>query len=139
MTNFYGARLHALEMSNSASERLRVAVVDDDPRIRALLDDELSDEGFPPRLCTSGVELLELIDRQPIDLILLDLMMPGMDGFQCLQQLKTRRFSGAVVIVTSINDDAKRREAYEYGANDYVVKPYLFDSLPGLIDQYLRV
>ena len=126
-------------MSNSASERLRVAVVDDDPRIRALLDDELSDEGFPPRLCTSGVELLELIDRQPIDLILLDLMMPGMDGFQCLQQLKTRRFSGAVVIVTSINDDAKRREAYESGANDYVVKPYLFDSLPGLIDQYLRV
>ena len=126
-------------MSDSASERPTVAVVDDDPRIRALLDDELIDEGFEPCLCASGAELLELVDRQPIDLILLDLMMPGMDGLQCLQHLKTRRFSGAVVIVTALSDDAKRREALESGAKSYILKPDLFDSLPGLIDQYLRV
>ena len=69
-------------MSDSASERPTVAVVDDDPRIRALLDDELTDEGFEPSLCASGAELLELVDRRPIGLILLDLMMPGMDGLR---------------------------------------------------------
>lgn len=126
-------------MSDSAIERPTVAVVDDDPRIRALLDDELTDEGFEPSLCASGAELLELVDRRPIDLILLDLMMPEMDGIQCLKHLKARRFSGAVVIVTALSDDAKRREALESGAENYILKPELFDSLPGLIDQYLRV
>ena len=126
-------------MSDSASERPTVAVVDDDPRLRALLNDELSDEGFDPYLCASGIELLELVDRKTIDLILLDLMMPEMDGLQCLQQLKKRRFSGAVVMVTALSDDAKRRAALESGAKKYILKPDLFDSLPGLIDQYLRV
>jgi len=126
-------------MRNSASETPTVAVVDDDPRIRDLLEDELTDEGFPPSLCASGAELLELVDRQPIDLILLDLMMPEMDGLQCLQHLKKRCFSGTVVVVTALSDDEKRREALESGAKDYVLKPDLFDSLPGLIDQYLRL
>ena len=126
-------------MSNPASDTPTVAVVDDDPRIRALLDDELTDEGFKPSLCASGSELLELVDRQPIDLILLDLMMPEMDGLECLQHLKQRRFSGTVVIVTALSDDAKRRQALELGAKGFVLKPDLFDSLPGLIDQYLKV
>ena len=126
-------------MSDSASERPTVAVVDDDPKLRALLNDELSDEGFEAYLCASGIELLELVDRQTIDLILLDLMMPEMDGLQCLQHLKKRRFSGAVVMVTALSDDAKRRAALESGAKNYILKPDLFDSLPGLIDQYLRV
>lgn len=125
-------------MTDSARQRSTVAVVDDDPRIRALLDDELSDEGFEPFLCASGYELLELIDRQPIDLILLDLMMPGMSGLECLQQLRSRSFDGAVVIVTALSDDNKRREALDAGAKNYILKPDLFDSLPGLIDQYLR-
>ena len=126
-------------MSDPASDTPTVAVVDDDPRIRALLDDELTDEGFKPSLCASGAELLELLDRQPIDLILLDLMMPEMDGLECLQHLKKRRFSGTVVVVTALSDDAKRRQALQSGAKDYVLKPDLFDSLPGLIDQYLRL
>ena len=126
-------------MRNSASETPTVAVVDDDPRIRDLLEDELTDEGFEPCLCASGAELLELVDRQPVDFVLLDLMMPEMDGFECLQHLKKRRFSGTVVVVTALSDDAKRRQALQSGAKDYVLKPDLFDSLPGLIDQYLRL
>ena len=55
-----------------------VAVVDDDPRIRALLEDELIDEGVTPVLCASGYEMLESIKKHDIQLILLDLMMPGM-------------------------------------------------------------
>jgi DNA-binding response OmpR family regulator len=125
-------------MTDSVLQRPSVAVVDDDPRLRALLDEELSDEGFNPYLCASGFELLDLIDRHPVDLILLDMSMPGMDGIECLQQLKSRQFGGAVVIVTALSDDIKRREALSAGAKSYILKPDLFDSLPGLIDQYLR-
>ena len=115
-----------------------VAVVDDDPRIRALLEDELIDEGVTPVLCASGHEMLESIKKHDIQLILLDLMMPGMDGFQCLKELRAQDFQGVVVIVTALSDDAKRREALSEGASDYVVKPNLFSSLPGILDRYIK-
>lgn len=117
----------------------KVAVVDDDPRIRALLEDELNDEGLEPYLCASGYEMLELVQHQDIDLILLDLMMPELDGLQCLLKLREIGFSGNVLIVTALSDETKRRAALQAGARDYILKPDLFDSLPRLIDQYLRV
>lgn len=117
----------------------KVAVVDDDPRIRALLEDELSDEGVQPYLCASGFEMLELVQQEQIDLILLDLMMPELDGLQCLLKLREIGFSGNVLIVTALSDDSKRRAALQAGARDYILKPDLFDTLPRLIDQYLRV
>ena len=124
-------------MSTSSSSSPAVAVVDDDPRIRSLLADEFRDEGIEVALCESGFECLELIDQQSIDLLLLDLMMPGMDGMECLRQLKLRDFAGIVVVVTAFSDDSKRREALALGADQYIVKPELFDMLPSLIDQYL--
>ena len=126
-------------MNSSSDERPSVAVVDDDPRIRALIAEELSDEGFEASLCSSGPELLDLIAHKTIDLVFLDLMMPEMDGLQCLRQLNSQDFAGAVVMVTAFSDDTKRREALASGAKQYIVKPDLFDLLPELIDQYLRV
>jgi DNA-binding response OmpR family regulator len=117
----------------------QVAVVDDDPRIRALLDAELSDAGVEPHLCASGMDLLELVQRQSIDLILLDLMMPELDGLQCLIKLREIGYSGNVLIVTALSDDSKKSQALQAGAKDYILKPDLFDALPHLIDQYLRV
>ena len=64
-----------------------VAIVDDDPRLRELIRDELIDEGVEPFVCSDGEALLELLDQRKIDLILLDLMMPKMDGMTCLQRL----------------------------------------------------
>lgn len=124
-------------MTDTASQPPRVAVVDDDPRIRALLEDELSDEGFTPCLCASGRELLELVSREQIDMVLLDLMMPEIDGLQCLEKLRELAYPGPVVIVTALSDDAKRRQAISSGAKDYVLKPDLFDALPRLLHQYL--
>lgn len=126
-------------VGNSVNVRPSVAVVDDDPRIRALIAEELSDEGFEASICSSGPELLDLITHKTIDLVLLDLMMPGMDGLECLRQLNSQDFAGSVVIVSAFSDDTKRREALAAGAKQYIVKPDLFDLLPELIDQYLRV
>lgn len=126
-------------MSAALAPAPKVAVVDDDPRIRALLQDELSDEGVRPYLCASGFEMLELVQQEDIDLILLDLMMPELDGLQCLLKLREIGFSGNVLIVTALSDENKRRAALQAGARDYILKPDLFDTLPRVIDQYLRV
>lgn len=128
----------ATVMSDLETTPAVVAVVDDDPRIRALLEDELIDEGVTPVLCASGYEMLESIKKYDVKLILLDLMMPGMDGFQCLKELRAQAFQGVVVIVTALSDDSKRREALSEGASDYVVKPNLFSSLPGILDRYIK-
>lgn len=125
-------------MSDFETTPAVVAVVDDDPRIRALLEDELIDEGVTPLLCASGHQMLESVKKYDVKLILLDLMMPGMDGFQCLKELRTLAFQGAVVIVTALSDDAKRREALSEGASEYVLKPDLFSSLPGILDRYIK-
>ena len=112
-----------------------VAVVDDDPRIRNLLKDELLDEGMIPVLCASGNEMLEAIKQNDIQLILLDLMMPGMDGVQCLKRLRSESYQGVVVVVTALADDEMRRQVMAEGAVEYIVKTDLFQSLAGVLNR----
>ena len=114
-----------------------VAFVDDDPRLRSLIAEELSDEGVHPLACSTGQELLDCLDVEKVDLILLDLMMPVMDGLTCLRHLNERGVKIPALVVTSFNDEGKRQEAMESGAADYIIKPDLFERLPELLDQYL--
>ena len=114
-----------------------VAIVDDDPRIRELIRDELIDEGVEPIVCSDGEALLKLLDQRQIDLILLDLMMPKMDGMTCLQRLGERCNVTPIIVVTAYNDDKKRSEAKALGARDFILKPDLFELLPKLLEHYL--
>ncbi|MFM7313575.1 MAG: response regulator [Cyanobium sp.] len=117
--------------------RGRVAVVDDDPRIRTLLEDELLDQGLSPALCAGPGELLELLRTQPIDLVLMDVVMPEMSGMDCLLQLRQIDYRGAVVMVTAIDDETIRTSCLENGARDYVLKNELFDRLNELLSTHL--
>ena len=114
-----------------------VAVVDDDPRLRLLLEEELQDLGVVPLLCDNGAALMALLEKQSVDLILLDLMMPVMDGFACLDALRVRRHQGPVVVVTAHGDASYRQRVLEAGASDYILKPQLFDVLPRLLERHL--
>jgi len=116
----------------------RVAFVDDDPRLRSLIAEELSDQGVQPLACSTGQDLLDCLDVEKVDLILLDLMMPVMDGMTCLRHLSQRAEKIPALVVTSFNDEAKRQEAMDNGAIDYIIKPDLFDRLPELLDRYLN-
>ena len=115
---------------------LRVALVEDDPRIQQLINAEITDEGHDCISFGSAEDFLEAIGTNTFDLVLLDLMLPGMDGLTCLQQLQlnaeTKR-APRVVIVTALNDEEMRREALSNGAETYVLKPDLFDQLPQLL------
>ena len=119
------------------SDQHLVAYVDDDPRLRSLMSEELIDEDVEPLICNTGQELLDLLDERQIDLIFLDLMMPVMDGLTCLRHLKQRNVTVPVLVVTAFNDESKRQESLESGATDYILKPDLFERLPELLDQYL--
>ena len=117
---------------------LRVALVEDDPRIQQLICAEITDEGHDCISFGSAEDFLDAIGRNAFDLVLLDLMLPGMNGLTCLQQLQLQlraetRPALRVVIVTALNDDDKRREALSYGAEAYVLKPDLFEQLPQLL------
>ena len=114
-----------------------VAFLDDDPRLRSLIAEELIDEGVQPLACSTGQELLDCLDVESVDLILLDLMMPVFDGLTCLQHLNQRAEKIPVLVVTSFNDEEKRQEAMNNGATDYIIKPDLFERLSELLDRYL--
>ena len=114
-----------------------VAIVDDDPRLRELIRDELIDEGVEPVVCPDGEALLKLLDQRKIDLILLDLMMPRMGSMTCLQRLNERSNTIPVLVVTAFNEDQKRIEAKALGASDFILKPDLFELLPELLERFL--
>ena len=110
--------------------------MEDNPHIRQLLQDEIHDEGHRMIGFSSAEDFLATYGEEPIDLILLDLMLPGMDGLSCLQQLKINQSQDGcprVVIVTALDDAEKRRIALDNGAEEYILKPDLFLRLPDLL------
>ena len=118
------------------TKALRVALIEDDPRIQQLIGAEISDEGHDCICFGSAEDFLEAAAPNSFDLVLLDLMLPGMDGLTCLKQLQLKAPSSPtlrVVIVTALNDADKRREALSNGAEAYVLKPDLFEQLPQLL------
>ena len=118
---------------------LRVALVEDDPRIQQLISAEITDEGHACVCFAAAEDFLSASGSDHFDLVLLDLMLPGMDGLTCLKklQLKTApRPALRVVIVTALNDADKRREALSHGAEAYVLKTDLFEQLPKLLQTH---
>ena len=123
------------------SEPLMVAVVEDDPRIRQLIEDEVVDEGHRVDSFSTAEAFLEVFTVERFDLVLLDLMLPGMNGLACLKamtsQASDRNALPLVVMVTALNDSDMKRQTLEAGASDYILKPDLFVRLPELL-QNLR-
>ena len=118
-----------------SSEGLIIAVVEDDPRIEELIHEEICDEGHCCRGFSTAEAFLNDVEQLNPDLVLMDLMLPGMDGLNCLRTFRQKPGlqQCPVVIVTALNDAAKRRESRELGAIDYILKPDLFDQLPQLL------
>ena len=121
----------------AVSETALVAIVDDDPRIQDLLGAELADLNQKHCTYSTAEELLaELDDRQP-QLIFLDVLMPGMGGMACLQELRKRGYTGSIVMFTALNDAHLQAQAKEAGASDWILKANLFDNVENLVSSYL--
>ena len=99
-----------------------ILVVDNDEAIRQMVGTILELEGYPVAVAASGVEALKEIDREPPRLILLDMRMPEMNGWQFARALKDRHLHIPVVVMTAARD--ARQRAQEIGADDYLAKPF---------------
>jgi len=110
-----------------------IAIVDDDPRMRMLLEGEASDEGWQCLCCSNGQELLDSDQLEQVDLVLLDLMMPVMDGLTCLRHLRSRGFRQRVIVLTALCDPQQKQLLLEAGADQYLLKTALLEGLRDLV------
>ncbi|WP_437808761.1 response regulator [Sorangium sp. So ce1078] len=108
-----------------------VLLVDDEPANLKVLSDALSGQGFSIAVAAGGERALEQAQRRPPDLILLDALMPGMDGFETCRRLKAAPATRDVplIFITCLNDSVDRVHALELGAVDFVSKPFDRDEL----------
>ena len=116
----------ALQAPFRAPAGTSLLVVDDDAFIARLLEIELSAAGYDVRTAGSGDQALELAFERCPDLILADVMMPNMDGFELTRQLRMdERTAGTkVILLTARGLSADRLEGFAVGADDYVIKPF---------------
>jgi CheY-like chemotaxis protein len=122
------------------SETATILVVDDLPANRDLMARRLERSGFRVVSAASGPEALELLRRTPVDLVLLDIMMPGMTGLDVLKTVRMTRTTATlpVVMVTAKTDSEDVVEALALGANDYVTKPVDYPVALARIRAHLR-
>jgi DNA-binding response OmpR family regulator len=115
-----------------------ILVVDDEPAIVTVVQDRLTREGFVVRAVASGEEALADVERNPPDLVVLDVMLPGIDGFEVLRRLRTAGTNVPVVVLTAKDEDIDKIVGLELGADDYLVKPFNPRELSARIRAVLR-
>jgi two-component system, OmpR family, response regulator len=101
----------------------RVLVVDDDPHIRELVRHFLEAEGMETAEAADGSAALAAVAGSKIDLVILDVMMPGLDGWTVCREIKRRR-DLPVILLTAKGDSSQKVKGFDLGADDYVVKPF---------------
>lgn len=108
-----------------ASQPATLLIVDDEPQVRKLLETLLQHEGYQTLSAGSGEEALQLVARQPPDLILLDIMMPGMDGYEVATQLKGDETTAGIPIImlSALSEPSARVSGLESGAEEFISKP----------------
>lgn len=112
-----------------------VAVVDDEPRIRELLALELEELGVEVLRCADGKELLTNSELQKVELVLLDWVMPGLDGLGTLHALRNCAFKAPIIVVTALSDPQINKRALQEGAAAITLKTDILDILPQLLSR----
>jgi DNA-binding NtrC family response regulator len=116
----------------------KILVVDDELFVRELLLEFLSTQGYEVSLADSGEKAVKLMQTQPVDVVLLDLKMPGIDGIETLKQLREIDSSALAIIMTGYPTIESSIEALRHGAYDYVIKPFKLNELKSSIEKALQ-
>ncbi|HET7640653.1 MAG TPA: response regulator transcription factor [Ktedonobacteraceae bacterium] len=116
----------------------RILVIDDDPAVTSLLKRGLSYEGFAVETAGSGAEGLAIARERPSDLVILDVMMPGLGGFEVLQRLRAADEGLPILLLTAKDAPADQVQGLGSGADDYVIKPFTFEVLLASVHALLR-
>lgn len=108
---------------------LHILVVDDEPPIRKLLQTSLGAQQYRVSEAGDGASACETLRKEPFDAVVLDLGMPGMDGFEVIQRLRREGNPVPIIVLSAQSDEAGKVKALDMGADDYVTKPFGMDEL----------
>jgi DNA-binding response OmpR family regulator len=123
----------------AGSEPLRILVADDDPQMRRLIKSVLQREGFEVVEAVDGLDALEAVERSRVDLVILDLEMPRLDGLGVLEELRAQmRTASLPVIVLTAQHGESEEKALDLGAQDYLTKPVQTRSLVARVRAVLK-
>ena len=116
----------------------KILIAEDDPSIGFTLKADLMSEGYDVTLATTGADTLRLGLERPYDLILLDVMLPGPDGFEICRTLRRSRVSAPILMLTAKAQEAEKVMGLDLGADDYITKPYSPRELRARVKSALR-
>jgi len=108
---------------------MRILIVEDELDLQNILTKRLRAEYYSVDACDNGNDALEYIHLTPYDIIILDIMIPGVDGLQVLQMMRAENNNTPVLLLTAKDSIEDRVKGLDYGADDYLVKPFAFDEL----------
>jgi len=115
-----------------------ILVIDDDTAVTSVLKRGLSYEGFAAETAGNGMDALSKLRERPADLVILDIMMPGIDGLEVLRRIRAVDDTLPVLLLTAKDGPADQVLGLESGADDYVLKPFTFDVLLARVHALLR-
>jgi len=127
--------------SNKAQSAEEILIVDDKPANLRLLSQMLADRGYVVRAVKSGTRALESVRATPPNLILLDIKMPGMDGYEVCRQLKERRESRGipVIFISALNEIQNKVQGFNVGGVDYITKPFQYEEVIARVETHLAL
>ena len=115
-----------------------ILVIEDEPGVRLAVKDELEFEGFRVRLAENGAAGLAAILESPPDLIVLDIMLPGVNGFELCQQVRATGVRTPIIIITARSQEIDKVRGLDLGADDYITKPFGLSELVARVRAVLR-
>lgn len=124
-------------MNPAANNPYRLLAIEDDPVLGAYLQAQLQRAGFEVRWCQNGQDGLNLAQQQPFDVVLMDILLPGMNGLQVLTQLR-QTHALPVILMSALGAEADRINGFQLGADDYLPKPFSMAELQVRIEAILR-
>lgn len=116
----------------------RILLVEDDAELRALVEGRLKESGYNVRTAETGTQALERVEEQVPDLVLLDVMLPELDGLEVCRRLRAKYPLLYIIMLTARSDELDRVVGLEVGADDYVTKPFSLQELVARVRSALR-
>jgi two-component system response regulator ResD len=123
---------------NAGAQRGSVLVVDDEPTIGEVVCRYLQRAGYETRVALDGFEAVEVADEQRPDLVVLDLMLPGIDGLEAMRRIRANGGRTPIILLTARGEESDRVIGLRLGADDYIVKPFSPAELVARVDAVLR-
>jgi len=114
----------------------KILVADDEMSIRLLYSEELKEEGYEVYMASNGREALEMVEKIPLDLVILDIKMPEMDGIEALRQIKQKRPDLPVILSTAYGE--YRQDFATWASDDYLVKSSDLEDLKAVVRRHLK-